>query len=729
MTPVINNTPYYRLSVPKLSGGVNLRDGISQIADNQLTQCSNVWFKNGILKTRPGIKFITGLTGEKYVTSHEIYGVYADSRNVRVINDITYFLVAFKYKDRLDFKYCPNTDAEIIDIASITDIPPTASYECNIFQYNTDIYCFCSGYYPECDTPFFIYKIYENLNKNSERVWECKRVTDDDLYIPVVGYNAGPYIEDGSQTSETDALEGYNLLSRRYRMFFSSALKKEVKIDSEYTEDKMIYELPNKASDFKGCKVIAEITETGGEVFKHTVEIYSDNLYHTESEPKGDGRIMQVYNNKIRFLDSSTGEIAKVSRKDFTANNIEVTAPCANSEENYRKVLDMMCFEWYGGGSEGLYGGVHLFLGGNINKSEKSLVVWSDLNKPLYFSENSYAYVGDRSQAVTAFAKQGEALIIFKERELFSTQYQSSDITDAESVINGGVVDIAASSVKFPMFQVHGFIGCDCPDTVQLCRNRLVWAHSDGKVYVLVSANSYNEMAVFEASGMVERDFDRKNLKSAKSTDWNGMYVLVTGKKMYLMDYNSYGYASITSYTKNDDAQLHIPWWIWKIPVNAERLITVSGNIYGFCSIKNRSYITPAIFTFNEELQSDEILNLSGKNSVFIQKEITTELQTKFFDFGVPAIKKSMPEAVAVFGANKGVPINVKIITENGLEVIRLFADNANKEKEFSPEYFINKVIRPINKHFFRVGIKFTSEGNMAIDAISLKYKRIGGAK
>ena len=52
--PSINKQPIRSINIPELSGGLNLRDGISAVNDNQLTDCKNIWFKDSILKTRPG---------------------------------------------------------------------------------------------------------------------------------------------------------------------------------------------------------------------------------------------------------------------------------------------------------------------------------------------------------------------------------------------------------------------------------------------------------------------------------------------------------------------------------------------------------------------------------------------------------------------------------------------------------------------------------------------------
>ena len=59
--PLINKQAPRQVNIPDLSGGINLRDAMYSINDNQLTDCKNVWFKDGTLKTRPGSRKSTDL--------------------------------------------------------------------------------------------------------------------------------------------------------------------------------------------------------------------------------------------------------------------------------------------------------------------------------------------------------------------------------------------------------------------------------------------------------------------------------------------------------------------------------------------------------------------------------------------------------------------------------------------------------------------------------------------
>lgn len=782
MRPMIPDKSYYRLTIPELSGGVNLRDGISLVADNQLTDCKNVWYKDGMLRTRPGMRTSVkeSFGGDyiyNYLEGEDDFKAYTDGRNYRVIDGITYFLVCLQYSDKLIFYYY-TTDSEaenqFLEVSTINEIPAD-DFTCNIFQHGTDIYCFCSGYYGLEETPFYIFKISED---EQGATWSYERITQDKIYAPLVMINGlthptmHPYEDDAPIMAEGDYLEGYNLLGNRYRISYHTVNKELFNDDgSEISEatQPAYYELLHPVKE--GDKITVEVTlptnnpkiaeDTAIRTFTHEVTIgsngYGEEVWD-EKNPSLDGLYISVMGRKLELNDGHTKNTKYFSKEEFIDyNNLVITAPCPNSKENYEKVLNMTFNEWYGGNSEGLYGGIHLFMGGNTNHKEESLVVWCDLNNPLYFSENCYSYVGDTSQRVTAFGKQGEALIIAKEKEMYATQYNSMDNTmKAEDIKSQSIVDVAASEVTFPMVQVHGFIGCDCPKTMQLCRNRLVWTNSDGKVYTLVSASQYNERSIYEVSGMIEnrlKKYAPTELRNARAADWEGYYVLIIKNDMYLMDYNSYGFSNVYSYTKTEDAQSRIPWWIWEIPtlnlqiwyegwekVDIRSVISISGKLYMIILYKTRipndlNYAFAEIVYFEEKGDGDIFPCIYGTfdgvpkfSRERLTNEIPTLLQTKFFDFGLPTIKKSIPKIEASFGTNGGNPIRATVITENAAEENEIVIDDP-EEQEYSAGYFQNRLIRPANKQACRVGIKFESDGNMVLDAISLKYKQLGGLK
>lgn len=741
MIPTIPNYAYRNIVIPELTGGINKSKDATLIDDNQLADGLNVWQNNGILQTRPGKKALRATINS-------------------VSKDIKAYDVTEVLGGTVEGKFILLIENESIKLAKIVDSAITDTvvnfkgqldiglldYQTNIFFSKNEIYIITS-YFDKADTatPWRIYKITVTI-ENGNILANGIRVPMENVYIPTIATNIGPV--QNKQDTFSDVLsrsgvlyEGYSILANQYKIKYSTALRYNASDNNEY--DEMVYRLPHDISKFVGSKITAKITDKNGKETEYSAIINENGIADIEKiQQNGVIRRMYVKSDTITFYDG-LDQIATVDRKDYLQNNLEVTAPIEVSENDCRKVINMTFGEWYGGSASGIHGGTRLFLGGNTREDFKNLIVYSDINKPLYFSENTYAYVGNNLQRVTGFGKQGEELIIFKENELYSTQYTSMDISNS-SVI----VDIAASDVVFPIKQIHGYIGCDCPNTIQLCRNRLVWLSSQGKVYTLVSSNQYNEKTVYELSLNIEKPLKQHYssglLKNAVSADWEGHYVLsVVDGEFYLMDYNSYGFSSVYSYSKNESAQNNIPWWIWKF----ENIFDITG------TSQNRQVMT--VNSHNGELFFVEKVTDYGSDSdttnlffSFISKDnenidefktglnvdavtkivINSFIKTKTFDFGLPTLKKNVPKIEVVLGNNQGIPIYATVFTENGTDEkeIRLTEENNNIGEL---EYFQTEVIKPVNRINYRIALKLETEGKLEVSNLVLQYKRLGGKK
>ena len=781
MLPKISKKASYMLNIPELSGGINLRDGISLIQDNQMTESVNMWYKDGLLKTRPAVKSNADRDKmEEFVsTSVGNITVSMNPANSAVIHNIMHVLEvtvisqdkaqaesAYSITQKISLRYIDNAALSVISLGEII-IHETVSYDlkCLAVQHNGDIYCYVR-YETNYDKPewHYVNEVYK-IERHSEGDYgSITKLSDTDLYIPILMTNCRPN-RGGTYESQGELMlrggtmaEGYNLLGQYYRMVYSTY---DISEDAEryyepdgknYTKMRysLLYSINNMEFWTGGKTVTAEITDKTGTKYVHTAEIGSGST--VEQTSPGDGLYMNIEGNLLYFSNSTSSTVpAGIAEDEYVYNNMVITAPCPYSDANWAKVTNMTQAVWYGNTSLGINGGSRLFLGGNTDEKEKALVVWSDLNNPLYFSENNYTYVGDKAQAVTAFGRQGESLIIFKEREIYSTQYQASSVT-AEELMNQSAIDLSVQLAYFPMVQIHAGIGCDCPGSVQLCRNRLVWADSSGKVYTLTAQNQYSERNVFEISQMIERKLRTEpadELQKAHSADWEGRYLLFVGSHVYVMDYNTYGYHYVSSYSKNEDANMLIPWYYWELPIEPMSVIAIGSMIYMLEYAYLGTYVglqraVVNMFYIDGSGTVDEVnrLEYAGEypesvaeydwtlwQAVLYQAAIHSLVQTKLFDFHQPAFFKNIPMVNVTFGNNGGTPITVKFITESKTEDESTITLNESEAAEYSPEYLHNRQFRPYSRVNVRFGIRFESEGAMAIDAISLQYTILRGAK
>ncbi|MBQ8794082.1 MAG: hypothetical protein IJZ63_05005, partial [Clostridia bacterium] len=449
-----------------------------------------------------------------------------------------------------------------------------------------------------------------------------------------------------------------------------------------------------------------------------------------------------VFDNDYQYItfsndsDYQNSVIELTEDDNYAEDNLIITISPSHpyNDKNRAKIFNMSQSIWFGGAANGINGGSRLFLCGNTDEKEKSLVVWSSLNNPLYFPENNYAYVGDKSQGVTAFGQQGENLIIFKEKSTYYSYYNVNDNITADDLINQSVVDYEANSAIFPMIQLNANIGCDCPYTVQLCRNRLVWTNSDGNVYTLYSNNQYSERTIYKISDMINSMLKKENdLKNAVSCDFEGHYLLCVGNKIYVMDYNSYGYQYAASFSKNEDSNVQIPWYIWEISDvgYVGKLFAMNNKLMRMNSYDTSDgvMLTFSTLSADENTANDKILFLNQNDKVeIIEKKIKSKLQTKLFDFSAAGYLKNIDRVSIAFGNNGGEPINVGFLTDKGSEsdVVTL-AGSSTDERDAAFVAVKNFYVSARAVRTF--GVKIECEGPLIIDGLSLQYRMLGGVK
>lgn len=722
--PKINKQPLRSVTVPKLSGGINLRDAVTMVQDNQLTDSKNMWYKDNILKTRPGMYTNSNMKKEVAMldevdNSGKPIDIYM-TKNGKLYRLFYYEAVGERHADT-DFPQLESAAeggmfwVSSNDIISLPKLPACISFAA---QYKDKIYAFLINR--------TIYTMTIDPDENNPQ-WV--KVEENDIYAPVV--YAHCKVSNDKYFYGT-AFEGFNLLGNRYRLIYSTVNPNVEPIDNIHMHE-MTYTFPTieytNKNQYSGKTVTAVITDKNGIKTTHTATLNEQGIGY-ETALQSDGLLMEATLNGITFYnDEQHFSVQYININDvYIEDNMEITAPCPNSADNLEKVFSMRRALWFGGDAAGISGGTRLFLGGNTKEKEKSLVLWSGLNNPLYFPENCYSYVGNSNQAVTAFGRQNDTLVIFKERETFYTQYtRNSDIT-ASDLINQNVVDYTASSVYFPIVQLHSAIGCDCPDTVELCRNRLVWACADGNVYTLVSQNQYSERNIYCLSDMIKRRLSTENdLKNAHSVDWEGHYLLFVCNHAYVMNYESYGYVNAAYYNKTEDAQVMTPWWIWELPDKEKHITLQSAFVSGtelFCVYYNSDGYISSYFVrrFDSTLDSD--INDSGE-----EIPINSMIQTKIFDFGMPHYFKNVPLINMAFGNNAGEPISVSFVTEQGEEQGETVTLSESNKDEYSPEYVHNRQLRPCVRLINRIGVKAECEGAMSVDSISLDYRALGGAR
>ena len=715
--PMINKQPRREVNIPQLSGGLNLRDSLTGVRDNQMTDCVNMWYKDGMLRTRPrvGNANFWMSPGRDHIEKTKVFHEITNDDAVLVS------YCAKTYAGGVYFRFYWQSKTNLTFIGDFKEYFYELDEEVKYFVIEKDGVLYC--YTGKCN-------IFKCEFKTGSTEWT--ETNPSEFYIPTVMVHCqrtGIYDYNGVQ------FEGYNLLTPRFKIVYSAYNEND-----NNAEHPMRYNFGTQIATEGTITATITYVDTYGNPQEQThsidASVLADNRWSYENEPNAnDGLCMYACRDYVGFSfesGSDTMPVAKLNTEEYKRkygmieDNLEIEATAlqegSEKEKTLAKVFSMTQSVWFGGSANGLNDGSRLFLCGNTEESEKSLVIWSGLNNPLYFSENNYAYVGNKAEPVTAFGKQGENLIIFKPNETYYSYYaQNSDI-NANDLINQTVVDYEANSVYFPMVTLHSTIGCDCPDTVQLCRNRLVWLNSNGKVYTLVSANQYSEMTIYPVSDMIERRIKAthsvEQLKAATSHDFEGHYVLMIECDAYVMDYNSYGYTHVYGYSKTEDANCLIPWYYWRFNIESKNV-----KFYGFKDF---------IFSFYKINDSDVltfcVLCSSDINENFYEEKIVSSLQTKMLDFLAGHYLKNIDRMSVGFGNNGGEPISVSFVTDKGIEsdVVSL---NGAQTDERQAAFVKVKNFYPSARAVRTFGVKIECEGPLVIDGLALQYRLLGGVK
>ena len=686
--PMMKGSAQYRVEIPQLTGGVNLSDLPTQVEDNQLTDAHNMWWHQGVLRTRPGLKEIGGgdpannvlnkcrISEREEIVFHVVDGgedtvtVRADSFSTRGRNEIGMFTTSGADRSAL-------------------------------------------GVHVDDEKPYLIFtgdgKIYSAA--------ESESVTDAEPYVPLVTVERRN--EDGSVSNIK--FEGYNMLTPQFKCSFST--------DGEITT----FQLPVKELDVCTATVEMTIAMDGG-TQKLTFTItpsnglssgFSDIVDITKHSISYDEKYSPSDVHAYSMIDYDRGELQIVARgwcydteteistsydfpfKAVTTNNIVVTV--SKTQEGQRETICRMTrAAWFGGTRSGLDSGTRLFVTGNPDKPH--LVHWSDVNNPLYFPESNYFYVGDADQRVTAFGQQGDLLVIFKEHQLYCSQYVAGSAITRDDLISGKVTDIAALTAQFPLTPLHPTIGCDCPDTIRLVNNRLVWVTSDAHVYMLPSVNQYSERNVRDITALIRRNLEKHTadeLKAAVATEYKGHYMLILPDgTAYLLDVGNSAFQSYAYYASEKKANRALPWYIWKFGRGGERFwsaVSTGDELHLMANnVTNREY------------------TLEGEDDD--SEPITCSFTTKLFDFGRGDKLKAVREMYVRVGGVPNSCVHLSYLFDDFVFEDAYRIEPTEDGELYDAGYIRSYRITPNVNRARLFGLRFDSDGAMAVEGIGLNY-------
>ena len=318
-------------------------------------------------------------------------------------------------------------------------------------------------------------------------------------------------------------------------------------------------------------------------------------------------------------VNRTTGVVTFGTAPGEGTNNVWITAYKTVSGSK-AKIAKCTIAVPFGGESSGVVSGTRVFVMGN---PDYPLAHWhSELGVNqgygmTYFPDTSEELLDQNSDSITAAAKMGSEMIIFKTHSIFAVGY----MFDGQDVYH-------------PVRECHSTIGCDMPGSVQLIDNRLVFAHSKSGVHMLISTENALENIVKPLSANINNLLlAESGLADACSCDYERYYFLKAGEHVYLWDYEGTPYTGYADYEK---AQRRLAWYRWD-GINAR----------DFCAGDSLYFGT-----------NDGIVKLIDQKNDFRQA-YTAYFYTKAFDLGAPDTDKTFMFAYPSFSADGNVKVTV----------------------------------------------------------------------
>lgn len=699
------------LSIPHLNGGVNVYDLPNRVGDNQLTECNNLWWHGGALRARPGL--VVDDTQWREVDTYTIRQNVGD-------------------RDVLMARYGDDAGAICFYAAHLNLTNGISRLREQGYALQTE------------EVPASALGI--RAKKNDDANWYFLLANGEIIQDASEGWaSAEPYIptvlingvgEDCEADAEPSAYEDYNALTRAFQC--------------HYTTDGVsnAWKLPtgNLSTSLPGAE---RESEAGGVAARVEIDVYgADGLRTVELQLARDeyGRLNETsvtltaaeagvtgYGDEVELrvrLDASKGVLytqlwetvassagAQVTQIPsglpfLVANNLRVTVWRSREyEKNRLTICKMTRGEWYGGDSSGIAGGTRFFVCGNPD--EPDLLCWSGIEHPLYFPEHNCVRVGGDHQAITAMGKQGSMLVLYKQHEMYAMQY-SSGTEDNYAFAESGGVAVTSYMAQFLLMPINAGVGCDCPDTVRLVNNRLVWVCSDGSVYMLTAVNQYSERNVRMISRNVRgllADCGGEALQSARAGEYEGYYLLLAGNRMFLMNTQTSAFASFNYYDDEDAAAKAIPWFAWTLPAALQYTGMVSGDNRVLLSVTD-----PALGEGNVACLDNTADTDNGT-------PIPCRMATKLWDFGIADHKKSVETIYMGLGCADLSRVQVTYITERG----RIYDPYRMKNGGTGGEgYLCRRRLTPNVRMVQAFGLRLDSPAAMELDDIQIKLRQQG---
>lgn len=691
--PKYRRATTYRARIPAFSGGLNLAENPAAVKEHQLTDVENLWWKDGALCTRPGLRPVENaalsvLSLADHTTSISREHLSAAQTEGRLLMATGRFGLA---QNRIESLW-------IDDEGGITAFSNDVAYGFSVrnLLHVTD---------EKSETSL------GTVLTDSEQVPLLQLHTDGSVtprepYVPTILLQVA-----GDDNAAAGLPAGYSFESR-------NLLTDAFSMECATTETGTYFHLPEEVRG-KAGSVTLMATDAAGAV-THTVTASEprtgESSVFTEPAAKRDGYRLR-YDEAVGTFWLVDSADAPVTSGNTPYTTLKVTfSPAADTPDGRRLITGMRFGTWFGGDRAGLEAGTRYFVAGNPEYPHR--LYYSGLSDVTYFPENNYVTVGHPAYAITALRQQGDLLVIFKEHEIYTASYASATVS-ADSVLQSAVIDVEAARALFPLTPVASGVGCDCPDSIALCGNRLVWATSEGKIYTLHTVNSKSERNVRELSTPIApclKAQGRATLRKAQGVDFDGCYGLFCGRDVFLFHYDEASFYNYSSYDAGDKPGKILAWYRWKLPeeFSYHHVFSSNGTLL-FVSFVDGRAVTYRLDGETDAFYCTDVEGVTEENCSVCA--IFSRFCTKPFDFGDASRRKQIKRLLVDTEADDPLAaVTVTYRTERGMD--RGGTTVCGDEFPF--------VLHPNGMRVRRFGVMCEAMGPMKFGELTVRYEMQG---
>lgn len=528
----------------RLDGGLNTSTAPMVLADESLSESSNMIFENNLLKTRKGFYSDEKMIIKKIDSGAE-YSVnpFKFLKQPFFVNGnegkIGYMLTGdgMSYqKINVFFFYNDNSHISLGEIY-FNRIDEGVFYLPNKFVFFSGASTLGCGIYMFAETINFESREYERgyyMYELDSSYTNWIRLSESDCYVPTVYYNGRGNLFYESAVADNDAykkpleLESQNMLTGYFYSYFST----------DGASDR--FQLP--ISKLEDVPVVCTLSFKNGITYRWLVRSGENEAEIDFLTTKVKVRVDRE-NGIISFLQSGNPYPVPVLFTDNT-NNLCVLA--------YKKIPNGI--ESVVSSDLAVNHQSNIILAGNsVNANE---VYVASSKNPLYFSKDAKTRLGTSGEKTISLNILGDSLIALKSNQAYSIKITDGSLIASTELISGIEKSFyKAQGVSNSL--INGSIACVYPETVCTLGEYLIWK-GKYKIYAMTKSGKHYTVS-YPISAAAEENTNFLNIPFGFA--YGDFYAIVINRRIYLADIKNVNFN-----TENQN----IRWYMWELPDGAE---------------------------------------------------------------------------------------------------------------------------------------------------------------